>query len=177
MEKLVKIENYAEVQPHRLKRIIWYVINITIFPCLGCRGRCFLLRCFGAQIERLLIYRSARVYAPWNLKVGDWTCIGPRVEIYNKDRVEIGSGVVISQDVYLCTASHDVTSSSMLLVTHPIVIRDQAWVAAKATVLPGVIVGEGGVIGACSVVTKDVSNWSVVAGNPARVVKKRVIHS
>jgi putative colanic acid biosynthesis acetyltransferase WcaF len=65
----------------------------------------------------------------------------------------------------------------MELVSAPIRIGDGAWVAARAFVGPGVQVGEGAVVGACAVVTKDVPPWSVVAGNPARVIKPRVIRS
>jgi acetyltransferase-like isoleucine patch superfamily enzyme len=61
----------------------------------------------------------------------------------------------------------------MKLVTKPIRIEDNAWVAAKVTILPGVTIGEGAVVGACTVVAKDVPPWSVVVGNPARVVGKR----
>ena len=107
--------------------------------------------------------------------MGDMVCIGPNVELYNKDKIQIGSGVVISQDAYLCTASHDISSSVMALAKAPIVIEDNVWVAAKASVLPGVNIGEGSVVGACAVVAKNTPSWSVIVGNPARVVKKRIL--
>ena len=100
-------------------------------------------------------------------------CVGPRVEVYCKDKVSIGSQVVVSQDAYLCTASHDITSPVMKLLTKPIKVGDKVWIAAKATVLPGVEIGDGVVIGACAVVAKDVRPWAIAVGNPASVVGER----
>ena len=175
--KQMKLWSYKERNPNRLKRVVWAVVNAFVFPLVSNRYRKFLLKAFGAKIRlHVRIYRSVKIYAPWNLEIiGEYgpVCIGPRVEIYNKDKVVFGNDIVVSQDSYICTATHDVTSPSMNLVTKPIVINDQVWIAAKATILPGVTVGEGAVVGACSVVSKDVPPWSVVVGNPAEVVKKR----
>ena len=175
----VKIWSYREQKPHRVKRIVWAIVNAFIFPLVTNRYRKWLLRLFGATMKiHVRIFRSVKIYAPWNL-VFDGphgpVCIGPRVEIYNKDKVEIGSDVVISQDSYICTASHDVSSPSMALITRPVKICNQAWVAAKAAILPGVTIGEGAVVGACAVVAKDVPPWSVVVGNPAKVVRERIL--
>ena len=167
---------YIEEKPHYAKMLVWRILNATLFPSLSTLMRNMLLRKFGAKIGRGgIIYRSARIYAPWNLEVGDWTVIGPRVLIYNKAKIEIGDEVVVSQDVFLCTASHDISSTSLALVTKPITIGSIAWIAAKSIVLPGVVIGEGGVVGAGSVVTKNVEAWSVVGGNPARFIKHRAI--
>ena len=173
----MKLWSYKEENPHRLKRVAWAIVNAFVFPLVSNRYRKFLLKLFGAKIRlHVRIYRSVKIYAPWNLEIiGEHgpVCIGPRVEIYNKDKVVFGNDIVVSQDSYICAATHDVTSPSMNLVTKPIVINDQVWIAAKATILPGVTVGEGVIVGACSVVSKDVPPWSIVVGNPAEVVKKR----
>jgi len=169
---------YNEVKPHYLKMVVWRLINASIFPLLPLRLRHSLLRLFGATIGRDgFVYRSARIYVPWNLSVGDRSVIGPRVEIYDKAQVVIGDFVIISQDSYLCTASHDVTSRSMELVLKPIELKNGVWVAAKSIVLPGVTLEVGAVCGAGSVVTKDVPAWSVVAGNPAKKVKDRILEA
>ena len=105
--------------------------------------------------------------------MGDAVCFGPRVEIYDKDAVTIGNGVIVSQDAWLCTASHDITDPRMALTLKPISIGNDVWIAARASVLPGVTIGDGGVVGACAAVAKDVPPWSVAVGNPARVVGKR----
>ncbi len=135
-----------------------------------------MLRLFGAKIgKRCLICRGAKFYAPWNFECGDYVCIGPRVDVYCKDKVSIGSQVVVSQDAYLCTASHDITSPVMKLLTKPIMVGDNVWIAAKATILPGVTVNNGVVVGACAVVAKDVPELAVVVGNPAKVAGERNI--
>lgn len=90
------------------------------------------------------------------------------------DRVSLGKKVVVSQGTYLSTGSHDYGSRNFQLVTQPIRVGDGAWLCAEAFVLPGVTIGEGAVIGARSVVTKDMPEWTVCAGNPCRPLKKRV---
>lgn len=170
----VNLAGYHEEKPNRRRRILWYIVNHTIYRIGNWKWRARLLRWFGADIgDYYAIYRSIEVYDPANLKTGTRALIGPRVDVYNKAKVTLGDNVVVSQDVFLCTASHDITSSTMDLVVRPITIENNVWVAARATILPGVTIGEGAVVGAGAVVAKDVPPWSVVAGNPARVVKKR----
>ena len=172
------LSKYREKHPNRMKRIVWAAVNAFVFPLLGNCARLRVLRWFGAIVDdSCLIYRSVKIFAPWNLSIGKFVCLSPHVELYNKDKVTIGDWVVISRDAFLCTASHDVSSCSMALVTKPIVIESQAWIAAKAIVLPGVTIGEGAVVGCAAVVAKDVPPWSVAVGNPARVVGKRELKS
>ena len=107
--------------------------------------------------------------------MGDYSCLSEHVDCYSVDQIIIGSQVVVSQGAFLCCASHDISSPTMELICKPIVIESQAWVAARAFVGPGVTVGEGAVVSACAVVTRDVEPWTVVAGNPAQVIKRREI--
>ena len=97
------------------------------------------------------------------------------VDCYNVDMVRIGANAIVSQGAYLCTASHDITNPQIPLITAPIIIEDQAWVAADAFVGMGVTVGQGAVVGARAVVFKDVEPWTVVGGNPAKFIKKRIL--
>lgn len=160
--------HYTEVKPHYLKMVIWRIFNAVIFPLLPRGLRTMSLRIFGAKIgKNCLFSRMSRFYAPWNFKCGEVVCIGPGAEIYDKDVVEIGSNVVVSQDAWICTASHDIASPQMRLKTRPVKIENNVWIAAKAAVLPGICVGEGSVVGACAVVVKDVEPWTIVGGNPA----------
>lgn len=172
--------NYKEIKPHKFKRFIWFIINETVFRCLpGMHLRYVrnaLLKLFGANIPwRVPIYSSVKIFMPWNLTVGKYSCIGPYVIIYNKDVITIGNSVVISQNSNLCTASHNISDSQMALVTKPITIEDRVWIAAEAFVGMGVTIGQGAVVGARAAVFKDVPPWTVVGGNPAQPIKKRIV--
>lgn len=107
--------------------------------------------------------------------MGKYSCIGGQVKLYNKDMIVIDDNVVVSQGAYLCTASHDITSPAHDLITSPIHLCDRSWVAADAFIGMGVTIGKGAVVGARAAVFKDVETWSVVGGNPAKFIKKRVI--
>ena len=127
----------------------------------------------GLLAESVSISRAARIDFPWNLDAGDLSSFCDGSWIYALDKIKIGKNVCIGEDVRLLTGTHDINSSTFKLVTKPIIIGDNVWIATGSTVLPGIVIGEGAVVGACSVVTKDVPAWTVVAGNPAKVVKKR----
>lgn len=107
--------------------------------------------------------------------MGRDSSIGHHVDVYNVAKVTIGDRATVSQYSYLCAASHDIANATMSLTASPICIEDSAWVCARAFVGPGVCVREGGVVGACGVVVKDVPRWTVVVGNPAKAIRKREI--
>ncbi len=165
--------------PNKLGRVIWSIIYTVLFrpsPRICYAWRRMLLRLFGAKIGRnARIHQSVRVWAPWNLTVGEEASIAHGVDCYCVDRLSVGDHATISQDTMLCTASHDVCDPCMRLITAPVVISPQAWVCARAFISPGVTVGEGAVVGAQSVVTSDVPRWMVVAGSPARYIKQRIL--
>jgi putative colanic acid biosynthesis acetyltransferase WcaF len=136
--------------------------------------RRFLLRLFGARVGRQVhIYGSATIYFPWNLDIGDWSSIGERVLVYNLGPVTIGRHVTVSHQAHLCAGTHDHARADMPLLKPPINVGDQAWICADAFLGPGVTVGEGAVVGARAVVTRDVAAWQIVAGNPARTIGTR----
>ena len=153
----------------------WFLFrpfNLNMF-----RGwRALILKLFGAKIGKgANVYASARIWAPWNLVVGDYSVIGPQVDCYNQGKITIGKHTNISQKTYLCASSHDFTTSTFPLILCPIVIHDQVWIAADAFIGPNVNIGEGAVIGARSAVFRRVSPWTVVGGNPAVYIKDRTV--
>ena len=162
-------------------RLVWGVVWLLLFrpsPRFLYGWRRFLLRLFGARIGlEAHIYPSVRIWAPWNLEVGEFSALGHAVDCYCVDLVQIGSHVGISQYSHLCTASHDISDPHLGLTHAPIVIGEAAWVAADVFVGPGVRIGAGAVVGARSSVFKDVPPWTVVCGNPARFMKKREMAS
>lgn len=162
---------------NRFSRLMWQVVWLTLFrtsPRVMHGWRRFLLRLFGAKIgKRVHVYPEAKIWLPANLEMDDDSCIADDVDCYNADKITIGRGATVTQYSYLCTTSHDITRPDMPLITAPIVIGPGAWITAGCFVGMGVTIGEGAVAGARSVVVKDVEPWTVVAGNPAKFIKKR----
>lgn len=144
-------------------------------PFFGWRR--FLLRAFGARIGRNAhVYPSAIIYLPWNLTLGEEAAIGEWALIYNLGPVSIGAQATISHRAHLCAGSHDYSSPTLPLLRLPIDIGARAWVCADAFIGPGRTVGEGAIVGAAAVVSKDVPPWKIVAGNPATVIKDRTLN-
>jgi len=164
----------------QMLRVLWaMVMPLFRFSPRICFGwRKILLRLFGAKIGRdTHIYNSAIIYMPWNLTIGDKSSIGEWALIYNLGPITIGSQTTISQRVHLCAGTHDYADPALPLLKPPIVIADQVWVCADAFVSPGVTVGEGAIVGARAVVTRDVEPWAIVAENPARFIKRRELRA
>lgn len=156
--------------------IVWTVFARPIPRSLLSGWKRFLLRCFGAKVHKTaIIYSNVRIYMPWNLEMGKYSCLAPEVDCYNADKIRIGAHTTVSQKSYLCTASHDITKLNIPLITKPIIIEDQAWVGADTFISMGVTIGQGAVVGARAAVFKDVEPWTVVGGNPAKFIKKREI--
>lgn len=161
-----------------LLRVLWSLVRplFRYSPRPLFRWRCFLLRLFNARIgENVHIYNSATIYMPWNLEIGDWSSIGEYAFIYNLGKITIGTKTTISHRTHLCAGTHDYTDKTLPLLKLSINIQGSAWVCTDAFIGPGLDIGEGAVIGARSVVVKDVEPWVVVAGNPAIIIKKRVL--
>ncbi len=120
--------------------------------------RLAVLRAFGANIGTgVLIRHRVRVHWPWKLTVGADSWIGEQAWILNLEPVTIGANVCVSQDVLLCTGSHDRRSPTFEFDNAPITVGDGAWLGARATVLRGVVVGERATVGAAALVTADVA--------------------
>lgn len=176
---LSKYENHLG-RKHQVIRLIWgitWAICASWLPrTIGKGWKRFLLRAFGAKMgKNSNVYSSAKVYYPANLVMGDNTCLASDVDCYNVAPIILEDNVTVSQGAYLCTASHDITSVKNPLITAPIVLKDQCWIGARAFVGMGVTIGQGAVVGATASVYKDVEPWTVVGGNPAKFIKKRVI--
>lgn len=164
------------------RRLIWEIVWALVFrptPRWAMHSwRRQILRVFGAKIGRgCRIAPSCFIWAPWNLRMGDYSALGDNVDCYTMANITIGSKVAVSQRAFLCTGSHDITSLRRPLITAPIQIEDHAWVAAEAMVFPGVIIGAGAVVGARSVVTHDVPAWTICAGHPCRPIRPRALDS
>jgi len=110
---------------------------------------------------------------PWNLTLHDRACLGDRANAYSLAEIEIGARATVAQEAYLDTGSHDFDQAGLPLVTAKITIGEDAFIGARAFVLPGVTIGARSVVGACSVVTRDVPEDVIAAGNPCKVLRNR----
>lgn len=163
---------------HRLRRQLWNAVWIVLFrpsprPFHGWRA--FLLKAFGAKLgSGCHLYPAVKIWAPWNLRLGDHVGVADGVNLYCMDLITIDDYAVISQGAQLCGGTHDYNSINFQLVVKPISIGPNAWICADSFIHPGVVVPEGAVVGARSVVVKSLLQaWGVYAGNPCRQVGMR----
>jgi acetyltransferase-like isoleucine patch superfamily enzyme len=119
------------------------------------------------------IHWRAEFYAPERIVVGERCTIGDSCFLDGRSGLELGDNVNIGSHVSIYTRQHDVDSPDFAEVGAPVTIGRHAWVASHAIVLPGVSIGEGAVVAAGAVVTKDVEPFLMVGGNPARPIRER----
>jgi putative colanic acid biosynthesis acetyltransferase WcaF len=146
-------------------QVLWMLVsrNITMRWWCPKRLRVFILRMFGARIGTgTLIRHDVKIHWPWKLEIGHDSWIGESVWILNLEPVVIGSNTCISQDVLLCTGSHDRFSPTFEFDNAPIVIGDSVWIATRATILRGVRVADGATVGATALVFTDVSEGATI---------------
>jgi putative colanic acid biosynthesis acetyltransferase WcaF len=162
---------------HRAYRAIWSVVWLLLAswtPPFFNPWRRALLKAFGARIAGTArIHSGARIWYPRNLEMGEHACLGPRVECYSMAKITLETYALASHGAHLCAGTHDIDDPDFQLRAAPIRIGRKGWIAAEAFVGPGVIVGEGAVLGARGVTFSDLEPWTVYAGNPAREIRKR----
>ena len=162
---------------NRARRMMWNLCHALLYrfsprPLHGWRA--FLMRRFGATLgPGCHFYPGSKIWAPWNLVCADAVTVGDGAEIYNPAPMRFGSHAIVSQDAYLCGATHDYNDPRFPLLAYSMEIGAYAWVCARAMVAPGVSLGEGAVLGMGSVATKELEPWGVYAGVPAVKVNER----
>lgn len=179
MEAIIEIGKVS--LRNKMARAAWNCISAILFRPFGTKlfnpWRLFLLKIFGAEVKTDSgVYASTKIWAPWNLRLGHNAWLGPDVICYNQAMVELEDDVTVSQYSYLCTAGHKtdiVNEKSSGLIVAPIKLHKSAWVGARAFIGMGVNVGEFAIVGATASVYKDVEAFTIVGGNPAKVIKKR----
>ncbi len=165
---------------NRLARVIWNLVCALLFrpsPRPLHAWRSLLLTLFGARLGTgCHIYPRAVIWAPWNLVCGSQVGVADGAILYNQATITLGDRSVISQGTHLCTGSHDYEDPGFPLYAKSIRIGNHAWVAAESFIHPGIRIGDGTVVGARSVVTKDLPPWMVCVGNPCKPIKRRILH-
>lgn len=164
---------------NRFLRVIWEISYFILFrfsPKPFHSWRSFILKLFGAKIGKgVHVYPGVKIWAPWNLSIGDFSGIANGVILYSQGIISIGKRVVISQGSHLCTGTHDYTEFGFPLRTKPILIKDEVWIAAEVFIHPGITINTGSVVGARSVVTKDLPEWMICSGFPCMPLRLRDI--
>lgn len=159
---------------NKIKVQLWFIFSAIFFstsPLAFNWLRVFILNSFGANVSyRARIRPSVRVFYPWNISVGDYTYIADRVNLYSLDKISIGSHCSISMDATICTGTHEKNRESFDLITKPIIIENESWIAAGAFISHGCCIGRGAIVGArsyCMPETK-IAEAEIWVGSPAK---------
>jgi len=180
-KQIVKPDQGADDSPwsleNRVMRLLWE-FSWTVFcvwtPKPLNQWRLFWLRLFGAKIDGTpFVHQRARISIPWNLTMHDRALLGDRANANTLGEIEIGARAIVAQETYLSSGTHDFDRPELPLMTARITIGEDAFVGARTFVMPGVTIGRRALIGACSVVTRDIEDNVIAAGNPCRVIKPR----
>ena len=162
---------------NRLYRIAWrttWILLAAWTPPPLFAWRRLLLRLFGANIApSARVYSTARVWSPANLEMAEHACLGPGAHAYSMALISMGPYALASQGAFLCAGTHDIEHPNFQLRAVPIRIEARAWIAADAFVGPGVVIGEGAVLGARGCAFRNLEPWTVYGGNPAKRLKPR----
>jgi len=162
---------------NRAKRLLWNLCWLLFYrfsPRTFYGWRSFLLRLFGAKMGlNCHFYPGSRIWAPWNLICADQVTAADGAEIYNPAPIVLGSHAILSQQAYICGATHDYDDAAFPLIAFAMNLGAYSWICARASVAPGVNVGEGAVLGLGSVATRHLEPWTVYSGCPAVSLRER----
>ena len=161
------------------RELLWLLVSLVLFrlcPFSLSPLKRAVLRAFDARIGRnVTIKPQVKITFPWKLTIGDHVWLGEECWLLNLERIVIGSNVCISQRAFLCTGNHNYKLPTFDLITKPITVETGAWIGAGCWVGPGVVVGAESVLTAGSVATKNLETGGIYRGNPATLLKRRVI--
>src|SRR3989344_1522420 len=179
-DKFGSILSTEQVVKKSMNRAGSIVLEFTLFllHIVGCipshtiRRLAYTLA--GMQIGKgSSIHMGATFYDLGKISIGNDTIIGERVVLDGRDTIKIGNHVAIASEVMIYNSEHDINDEHFTPISEPVVIEDYVFIGPRAIILPGVTIHQGAVVGAGAVVTKDVDEFTVVGGVPAKVIKER----
>ena len=163
---------------NKLRRLLWQISWLLLCrwtPAPLHKWRCLIVKLFGGKLGASnSIYPDCKIWAPWLLETEEVVTIGPKAEVYNPGGIYIGHHSILSQNAFVCGATHDYNTKEFTYLMRKIVLEPYVWLCAHSILLPGVHCGEGSVLGAGAVAVKDLAPWTVYSGNPAKAIKQRV---
>lgn len=135
--------------------------------------RFFYLSC-GMWIGRgSAVHMGAVFYDPRNIAIGEDSIIGENAVLDGRDKLIIGSHVDIASEVMIYNGQHDINDKGFKGIFEPVIINDYVFIGPRAIILPGVTIGRGAVVAAGAVVTKDIPDFMIAGGVPARIIGER----
>lgn len=160
------------------RRDVWADLRLRLltevgrFPSHTVRN--YFYRRSGMVLPRTSsLHWRAEFYRPEGIVVGEHCTIGDTCFLDGRSGITLGDNVNIGSHVSIYTRQHDVDAADFAEIGAPVTVGDYAWIASHAVVLPGVTIGEGAVVAAGAVVPRDVPPYTLVGGNPARVIRQR----
>ena len=178
-QKMLRGEIYDAVHPEFIRRLAENRRRIHLFNTMPpedeARRETLLRSILGRCGRDIHVNPPFRCDYGCNIEVGDCFFANFNLTILDEAMVRFGDHVFIGPNVSIYTACHPLEAEARdtgVEWAEPVTVGNSVWIGGGATILPGVTVGDGAVIGAGSVVTRDVAPYTVVAGNPARVIKK-----
>ena len=160
---------------HTLLELETFIILILSFIPIG-TFRLMIVKLSGVVIgKNTRINMGVRLYDPNNIVIGEDCVVGEGVVLDGRDKLIIGDHVDIASEVMIYNSQHDINSDKFEAVSSPVAVGDYVFIGPRAILLPGVTVGEGAVIAAGAVVTKDVEPYTIVGGVPAKPIGERNI--
>jgi acetyltransferase-like isoleucine patch superfamily enzyme len=152
----------------------WLLLNYVVSKFPSQHVRKFILRTKGAMIHRrVLIYRDCEFRNPRGLRIGEGSSVGHRSILDSRRGLFIGRNVVIATEVMIWSLHHDYNDENFEGKGALVEIGDYVWIGSRSIILPGVKIGDGAVVAAGAVVTKDVDPYTVVGGVPANKIANR----
>ena len=138
--------------------------------------RRFFCRLSGMKIGKgSTLHMGTRFYNPEKVRIGEDSIIGENVVLDGRDKLIIGNHVDIASEVMIYNAEHDIQDPNFCATSASVIIEDYVFIGPRAIILPGIIIKRGAVVGAGAVVTKNVEEFSIVGGVPAKQIGIREI--
>ena len=170
----------VEIADKGLNRIFstWVELEVFLLRLVGLLPshlvRRFFYRIYGLRIGKgSAIHMNAVLYFPPNISIGNDTIIGEKVVLDGRDKLIIGNHVDIASEVMIYNAEHDINDENFKAVNAPVTIEDYVFIGPRVIILPGVTIKKGAVVAAGAVVTKDVDEFKIVGGVPAKEIGER----
>lgn len=154
----------------------WWMTNSVICHCPSKRLRREWLKYLGMKINgNVMFYEDYHIRNPKGITIEDGVSIGPKVLLDGRKGLHIRKSAVIAYEAIIWTLNHDYNDINFCSKGAPVEIGEYAWICSRSIILPGIKIGKGAIVASGAIVTKDVPNYTIVAGIPAKVIGQREI--